>query len=339
MNPVSHAALSEEGWENSEGNKYRGSKWGGVYLKAPDIFFTIMEKGNDKLVKLSDVTSVKRGITTGADDFFYVPLDNPDNIEQDFLKPVIKSPRECKSILIDPDELELYVFSCPYDKNELKSTNALKYIEKGESTPKLMKQGGKKGQYVTGIHNAPSLRNRKIWYDLGVRDIPDLIIPCSFSDSFKVYLNRGVLANKRLYEIHCQEEDLLSLALILNSSLFFFLLEVYSSTSLGEGLLDKMVYEVELTPILDPKHISHLSDIEARIDAIKHREIKSIFEELRVDPETSDFRDANPLPDRKAIDDVVFQALGLTAEEVKALYAGLLELTANRLRKARTFKK
>ncbi|HHZ15954.1 MAG TPA: hypothetical protein GX398_07595 [Candidatus Cloacimonetes bacterium] len=339
MNPVSRAALSEEGWENSEGNKYRGSKWGGVYLKAPDIFFTIMEKGNDKLVKLSDVTSVKRGITTGADDFFYVPLDNPDNIEQDFLKPVIKSPRECKSILIDPDELELYVFSCPYDKNELKSTNALKYIEKGESTPKLMKQGGKKGQYVTGIHNAPSLRNRKIWYDLGVRDIPDLIIPCSFSDSFKVYLNRGVLANKRLYEIHCQEEDLLSLALILNSSLFFFLLEVYSSTSLGEGLLDKMVYEVELTPILDPKHISHLSDIEARIDAIKHREIKSIFEELRVDPETSDFRDANPLPDRKAIDDVVFQALGLTAEEVKALYAGLLELTANRLRKARTFKK
>lgn len=339
VNPVSRAALIQEGWDNSEKNKYRGSKWGGVYLRAPEIFFTIINKAKDKLVKLRDVAKVNFGIKTGADEFFYIPKTNPDNIENEYIKPVIKSPKECMSILIKHDDLENYIFACPLNKHQLKGTNALKYIEKGESTPKLIKQGKDKGKHIIGIQNVASIKGRKIWYDLGIRDIPDLIIPSSFSDTFKVYYNNDVLANARLYDINCQKEDLLSLTLILNSSLFFFSIEVYSRAGLGEGVLDKTVYEIELTPILDPKCISHLSDIEARIDAIKHREIKSIFEELQVDPETGNFMDAHPLPDRKAIDEVVFQALGLTAKEIKELYAGLLELTANRLRKARTFKK
>ncbi len=152
-----------------------------------------------------------------------------------------------------------------------------------------------------------------------------------------MYLNNGVLANKRLYEIH-YKEDLIRLALILNSSLFFFFMELNSSTSLGEGLLDKTVFEVESTYIIDPKYLAHCTDLESRIDAIKHREIRSIFHELQVDPESGFFMNANPLPDRKALDEVVFQTLGLTDQEIKALYAGLLGLTANRLRKANTFK-
>jgi hypothetical protein len=125
--------------------------------------------------------------------------------------------------------------------------------------------------------------------------------------------------------------------IILNSSLFFFFIEVYSRTSLGEGLLNKTVSEVESTLIIDPKYISHYTDLESRIDTIKHREIRSIFHELQVDPESASFMNANPLPDRKALDEVVFRTLGLTDQEIKALYAGLLGLTANRLRKARTF--
>ena len=35
--------------------KYTGDKWGGKYLRAPDIYWTIIEKGKDKLVRLGDV--------------------------------------------------------------------------------------------------------------------------------------------------------------------------------------------------------------------------------------------------------------------------------------------
>lgn len=65
--PIKQETLLEEGWEYPEGEnvftnvgatpapaninkfligKYEGNKWGGKYLRAPDIFFTILEKGN-----------------------------------------------------------------------------------------------------------------------------------------------------------------------------------------------------------------------------------------------------------------------------------------------------
>lgn len=108
-------------------------------------------------------------------------------------------------------------------------------------------------------------------------------------------------------------------------------------SSLVNSLMDKTVFEVESTYIIDPKYLANNTDLESRIDAIKNREIRNIFQELQVDPDSGSFMNAPPLPDRKALDDVVFQALGLTDQEIKALYAGLLELTANRLKKANTF--
>jgi hypothetical protein len=117
----------------------------------------------------------------------------------------------------------------------------------------------------------------------------------------------------------------------------YFIMELNASTSLGEGLLDKTVSEVESTYILDPKYLLNCTDLESRVGSIKRRDIKSIFHELQVEPESGSFMNAIPLPDRKALDDIVFQTLGLTDQEIKALYAGLLSLTANRLRKARTF--
>jgi hypothetical protein len=51
---------------------YIGNKWGGKYLRALEIFFTILEKGKDKLVRLGDIAEVKFGIKTGANEFFYL---------------------------------------------------------------------------------------------------------------------------------------------------------------------------------------------------------------------------------------------------------------------------
>jgi len=36
-----------------EHGKYSGGKWGGKYLRAPDIFFTILEKGKGRLMRLA----------------------------------------------------------------------------------------------------------------------------------------------------------------------------------------------------------------------------------------------------------------------------------------------
>lgn len=50
------AELFEEGQDDK--GKYVGGKWGGMYLRAPDIFFRTLEKAGDKLVRLGDVAKV-----------------------------------------------------------------------------------------------------------------------------------------------------------------------------------------------------------------------------------------------------------------------------------------
>lgn len=54
---------------------------GGKYLRAPDIYFTILEKGRDKLVRLGDIAEVRFGIKTGANEFFYLE-DVTEKVEE-----------------------------------------------------------------------------------------------------------------------------------------------------------------------------------------------------------------------------------------------------------------
>lgn len=51
---------------------YMGNKWGGKYLRAPDIYFEIIERSGEKLVRLGDIAVIDSGINTRANDFFYV---------------------------------------------------------------------------------------------------------------------------------------------------------------------------------------------------------------------------------------------------------------------------
>ncbi len=78
--------------------KYAGNKWGGKFLRAPDIFFTILEKGSTKLVKLSDVIKVKAGIITGNNSKYYKKREK--NFDKDNYSLVFKSPREVNKILL-----------------------------------------------------------------------------------------------------------------------------------------------------------------------------------------------------------------------------------------------
>jgi hypothetical protein len=291
--------------------RYIGNKWGGKYLRAPDIFFTILEKGKGKLVRLGDIAEVRRGFTTGANEFFYLePTGKPapagylhvrngagweGEIEEEFLKPVIKSPRECRSILIKPEDLRYKIFMCHRDKSELKDTAALEYIRWGETQ---------------GYHERPSCKGRPRWWDVGVRRVPPIVSPSSVSDLYRAFLNQiGVFIDKRLYEIHPLNNLVNQLAVSLNSTMTTLFLELGSRTGLGEGLLDMTVYEVANCLVLHPSLV--------QATPLFDRPTQSIFDEVHQ-------------PDRRALDEVVFDVLGLTAGEREAVYEAVVNLVRAR---------
>jgi type I restriction-modification system DNA methylase subunit len=80
LHKVKQSDLYEFG-KDKESQIYAGSKWGGKYLRAPDIYWKILEKGKDKLVRLGDIADVRRGFTTGANEFFYLE-DVTDKVEE-----------------------------------------------------------------------------------------------------------------------------------------------------------------------------------------------------------------------------------------------------------------
>ena len=234
--------------EGTRDDKYAGDKWGGKYLRAPDIYWTILEKGKDKLVRLGDIAEVRRGFTTGANEFFYLDAERIQEwgIESEFLKPVIKSPRECKSIRVDPSELKFKLFMCNMDKAALTGTAALEYIAWGESQ---------------GFHQRPSCKGRARWWDLGERDFADLLWIETMHESFKVHRNApSIYESDKFYGIKSQD-NVDTLMALLNSTpvMLFKLLSGFHS--LGGGGLKTAVYEVKDFRIVQPELVTFSEDL------------------------------------------------------------------------------
>ncbi|MFN3472230.1 MAG: hypothetical protein ACK4ZR_06490, partial [Aquificaceae bacterium] len=124
--------------------------------------------------------------------------------------------------------------------------------------------------------------------------------------------------------------------IVLNSSLTILFIELDGKINLGQGALYLVPSDLKRVLILNPKFID-ISKISKVPQEMFHREIHSIFTELGFDP-NKPIRDQepNPLPDRKALDDIVFDALGLAEEERKEVYWAVAELVKNRLEKARS---
>jgi len=314
------------------------AKWG-KYLRAPDVYFELLDKCKDKLIPLKDIAEVRFGIKTGINEFFYLqtpslspPYQGGDVrrtegvvhcenargweglIEEKYLRAVIKSPKESESITIDPSKLKFKLFLCNESKADLRKNGdkyALKYIEWGE------KQRTKDNISWTEV---PSVQGRKYWWGLEHEKFPEIIYPCGIDNVFKVFDNSiKILNDKRLYEIYTEENE--TTKYLIASTLFSFFIETESRASLGDGLLDLTVYEVAenllpKTTLFTKKDTDRLQKIYEKLSS---RKLLKIFNEVKQ-------------KDRIELDTKIVEALGLDAKiYLPKIYAGLCELVKERL--------
>ena len=100
-----------------------------------------------------------------------------------------------------------------------------------------------------------------------------------------------------------------------------------------------MVSEAKKLLVIDPKILSsdQRKQLQTSFDNMARRKAMSIFDELGIHQIDIDHISIDKvLPDRKALDDIVFDALGLTEDERKEVYRAVCQLVWERISKAKS---
>ncbi|MCI4345762.1 MAG: hypothetical protein L3K07_03295, partial [Thermoplasmata archaeon] len=296
------------------------------FLRAPPAYFDLLE--NPKAAPLSKFAEVNVGIVTYANSFFILPRKRARghwNIESRFLRSIVTSPRGVRFLNLEPKEVSEVLFYDNLPKDEQDGTQALRYIEWGESLRVPITRGETKGTSVKGFQRIPSLRGRSIWYSVGKREAAPILFPRLMGDRlFAIRNEAGALADHQFYEIRPREEKWLDAVLgSLNSTAGRLCIEAGGRTSLGEGVMELMKGEIDRLPIPDLEKLgaSGVDRIAASYrkleKAVRGKDLDAISEA------------------QTALDAEVCSALGLGTAEGIALRKALEELHSLRTKRSR----
>ena len=300
-------------------------KWGPL-LRAPNVYFDLLDKDGDKLALLRDVAPPARGGTTRINEFFYVDNETIQqwDISSKFCWPLIKSPSETDTIRINLDDLGLKVFVCRKTKDELRAEGklgTLRYIEWGEQQE--YRRGVQRGMKWP---DGPWIKNRQPgWYALPESETKhaQVFISMAYGDRHIASFSPiPLVADNRLYFLDPLNATHSELAAILNCSITALFMELSGRVSLGDGALELKVEDARdylLVPNLQQFSRADLSAIVSAFQPLLARSISSILDEVK-------------RPDRQALDRAVLRAMNLNPDDwLPRLYDGLTTLVQQRI--------
>ncbi|MFH1706145.1 MAG: Eco57I restriction-modification methylase domain-containing protein [Patescibacteria group bacterium] len=352
--PATQYELLRDGWEYPSDTRqqlidnsdmsvggYGGNKWGAKFLRAPDIYWKILQNNKDKLSPLSHHAKIITGLYSGINEFFYLTPEmvKTRNIEDTYLVPLIKSPQEALKVYIDTSKLTYKVLvareGIKIIKN--KAPNTYKYILWGEK-----QKTKQKGKVRAGIPwpQVPTVKHRKPgWYALKEVKPTNVFMIYGINDRYVTWISdKPAISDRRMHMIYPDDIESLYLVGILNCTLTFLFSEILGRANLGEGALDLATTDVKEIPIIDFQYIQGSRNVFSDfLHNAKLRAVGSVFDESGINPRKEiRSQQPNPLPDRKALDNVFFDALGLSKDERNEVYWSLCELVKNRLEKAKS---
>ncbi|TKJ32769.1 hypothetical protein CEE39_04855 [bacterium (candidate division B38) B3_B38] len=337
--PKKQKELWDEGTDPETG-KYTYAKWG-KYLRAPDIFFKIFEKGRGKLVSLKQVADVRSGCKTGANEFFYLTEEQiiRYGIEQEFSMHkdekgnwvpnyVVESPSDIEDYIVDPAKLNKRILLVHLPKEKLKNKKILNYILMGE----------RKGFHNRDTCKQNGQRKNGRWYDLD-EITTNLMCPEYTRERLVAFYSKFlVFINNRLYRVY--HDAPLVMGGILNSTVFHLIAEVTGPLPGGGGGPKGIrVYDLKSMPIPYYNIEKFGVKIEKCFKNLLKRDVQPIFSELGACfPEEVSLDKVQP--DRRELDNLIMgEILGLTDEEQLEVYQAVVDLVKSRIEKAKSFGK
>jgi len=332
---------------------YVGYKWG-IFLRAPDVFFKLLRRGGGAFVPLgkAEIASVKRGVTSGCDTFFF-PRDitrealektsdpvrfkmeygiSPNQtdrlsivkagdgsvhvIEREYLQPVVFNLMEIDTAEVRESDLTRRVVLVSKPKNQLRGTHVLKYIRWGERE---------------GFDERPTCASRQPWYYLAVQPRGEVLWTMAQRYRHIVPLNPGLFpCNHNLFAIWptagCSAGTLCA---VLNSTVAALFKHFFGRTMGGDPVLKTEVVDVKMMLVPDPRRATGAlrAKLERALDSLRNRHIGHL---VAVDAEGEAPGGELEMADRQDLDDAVLEMLGVPdPAERTALRAELYtEITA-----------
>jgi methylase of polypeptide subunit release factors len=293
------------------GRQYRGSKWG-VYLRAPDFYFALMQQFGKNLTPLGELASVRYGFKSGCDDFFVLAdisqealaheedatafklryrcprkevvdgrvriaragdgTEHP--IEPEFLTPEIHSLMHIDRVQIHAKIIRHRLLVVNRPKAALKGLHVLNYLRFGERETFGTR---------TPTDQRPSCASRELWYDVGTIPEGNIVLP-------KLVQYRHIVSwNPKKLPVNCalmvvsghRGVSDKALAAVLNSTLTAFIKPYFSRKLGNEANTQLDVYAAKMLPVvniasLPPETVQRL---EAAFDSLQDRPITGLVEE------------------------------------------------------------
>ena len=249
-----------------------------------------MEKVEEKLRPITNFFNINRGERRGWDQMFYP--ENGHGIETEYIKPVLKSPRDIKNFIARAD---FEAFCCSRAKAELKKlghTGALRWITRFEHE---VNTKGKPLQEVLKRSNA-------YWYEMNTGTLADLVASINYGDRiFVAKLDKRSFVNQRLtrFTVKNSNLDIDLMHALLNTTLGMFFIEALGFGR-GLGALDLSATRMRELPVLNPDLLSEKQkqNIKKQFSKLEKRQGLSVLDELKSQ-------------DRQLFDNTVFEAFGI----------------------------
>lgn len=300
--------------EKNQNGHYYGGKWG-VYLRAPDLWFDLLDRYGDRFVPLGDIAEVRFGVKSGKDCFFFpkdcsadllakypyphefediygVPRKLVESgkvkmvlcgegrgevhpIESKYLEPEIHSLMEIDGFTVKPEDCSKMILLISKKKSEIKDPYVLDYINWGE-----------KQKYHEGSTCASRSSEEKEWYDLTGHKKGHLFWPMTQKYKHCIPINDfNLICNHNLFDLSLPDQSNIDvMGGILNSSFVILSKLQYGRFAGTEGTLKTEVIDVNM--LLVPDYRKGTKKSQERIAFIfkkmKERKVLQLLSERRM---------------------------------------------------------
>jgi methylase of polypeptide subunit release factors len=340
---------------------YVAGKWG-RYLRAPDLYFEIMERFKNRFVPLGQLVDIRFGVKTGCDAFF-MPKDVTDAviaqykdekefrkavgiartevlagtvrivqdgagtyhaIEPEFIRPEVHSLMKIDRPVVRAKDLDRVVVLVKSPVSAIKGTHAYKYIKHGEEAT----YASTKSKAVP-VPQRSTCAAREPWYDLTKLVDPGFALwPKSQQYRHIIPGNPNkIVCNCNLYDMGARElgkQEQQALVAVANSTIIGLFKAFYGRYAGTEGNLKTEIVDVNLIEVPDPRGAPKqlLDRLAAALKSICGRTVGGLVEEALKECHTYEraidlarreitLPDELTQPDRRQLDDAVFELLGV----------------------------